>query len=150
MMQRDRLIALGLALAMFVIGALVVVDVPYWIIGGLAIALAVAQLGRVQTAEDWSIADAGMAFWILLVGGTTVWTPAWGVPLLFVTAGVQLAIALEDLGMIINLTLLGLLAYSRNAPDWTVALLFVVAAGKLVWVVRDYLGHGSPGQSLAS
>jgi hypothetical protein len=149
-LTRDRLVALGLALVMFAIGALVAVDVPYLAIGVLVIALAVVQLVRVQRADDWAIVDTGMAFWLLLVGGTTIWTPAWGVPLLFVTAGIQLVQALDNLGMVINLTLVALLAYSRNAPNWVVALLLIVAAGKLFWMVRSYLGYGSPGQSLPS
>lgn len=150
MLDRDRFITFGFALALFVTGALVALDVPYWVIGTIGVAVAVVMIARVQYSEEWVIADAGMAFWIFLVGLTTIWTPAWGVPLLFVTAGVELVRALDDVGIAIDLALVAAVAYYSDAPLWTVVLLLLVAVGKVLWLLRDYDGQGNPAEALVS
>ena len=56
MLQRERLVELGLAIGIFLIASLVLVA-PTWIVGVVALALAVGQLVRAQRAEGWAIVD---------------------------------------------------------------------------------------------
>jgi hypothetical protein len=149
MLERDRLVTLGFALATFLVGALSWV-LPVWLVGIGALALAVAQFVRVRLSDDWAIVETTLGIWLLLLAGTTVWTPAWGIPLLFITGGVQIAQALDDLGMAINLALVAGVAYWADAPLWAVAVVALVAVGKVLFIVRDALEYDSPGRSLST
>lgn len=149
MINRETQFQLGLAIVMFVIAALVTVA-PYWAVGVITIILSFGLFARVQLSEDWHLADAGVAFWLFLVGGTIAWTPAWGVPLLLITGGVQLYRALGQVGMAIDLALVALVAWYTDSPTWTIVLLLGVAVGKILWLLRDYLNHGNVPDAFAT
>lgn len=143
MAQRERRIALGYAVALFLIPALDFVSVPTVAIGVLALGLAAVMYGRVHLRDGWALGDLALTLWVTLVGLTTIVTPAWGVPLLFLSGGIQLFRALGDLGMAINLALLAFVAFVTDASIWAIVLLLAVAVGKVFWLVRDHLENGS-------
>lgn len=142
MLQRDRLVELGLAIAIFLTATLVLV-VPTWVVGTVALVLATGQLVRAQRTEGWAIVDTGFGLGLFILGAMTIVTPEWGVPLLFIAGGVQLVRALGDVGMAINLLLLAALAFVRGTPDWAVGILVVTAVGKALWVLNEHLSDGS-------
>ncbi|WP_254533288.1 hypothetical protein [Natrinema gelatinilyticum] len=146
MIQREQLVELGLAVVMFLIGALVYV-IPDWNVGIVVLVLALSQLVRVHLTEDWAILDTSVGIWLLVLGVITMISPVWGVPLLFITGGVQLVRALGHFGMAIDLSLVALVGYTRNAPLWAVALLVAVAVGKVLFLLRDYFEKGRSSQS---
>ncbi|AUV84167.1 hypothetical protein C2R22_21580 (plasmid) [Salinigranum rubrum] len=149
MLQRERFIELGLAIAIFSVASVVLVA-PTWIVGVLALALAIGQLVRARRAEGWAIVDTGFGVFLLLLGGTTVVTPEWGVPLLYIAGGIQLTRAIGEVGMAINLALLAALAFARETPDWAVAILVIAAVGKALWVLQESLRDGSFAESMAT
>ena len=144
MIQRDQLTQFGLAIVMFLIGALVYV-IPDSSVGIVILALALAQFVRVQRAEGWAVIDTSIGGWLVILGVMTLIAPEWGIPLLLITGGIQIARALDDLGMAINLALVAAVAYSRSAPLWAVGLLLVVAVGKVLFLLRDYRDQGTGG-----
>ncbi len=142
MIQREQLTQLGVAVVMFLIGALIYV-IPDSSVGFVILGLALVQFGRVQRAEGWAVIDTGIGIWLVILGVMTLIAPEWGIPLLFITGGAQIARALGDLGMAIDLALVAFVAYSRNAPLWTVGILLVVAVGKVLFLLRDYVNQGT-------
>jgi hypothetical protein len=144
MIQRELLTQLGLAVVMFLIGALVYV-IPDSSVGFVILALALVQFVRVQRAEGWAVIDTSIGGWLVILGVMTLIAPEWGIPLLLITGGIQIVRALDDLGMAINLALVAAVAYSRSAPLWSVGLLLVVAVGKVLFLLRDYLNQGTGG-----
>ena len=108
------------------------------------LALGAFELETARRADNWAIADVLMGIWLCLLAGTTLVTPEWGIPLLFITAGAQLVRAAGDLGMALNLSLVAILAYSRGAPSWAAAILAIAALGKLLWFLREYYHYDVP------
>ena len=143
MIHRDRLVALALALTMFALGTLTLFA-SAWIIAVGILALGAFELETARRADDWAIADVLMGIWLCLLAGTTLVTPEWGIPLLFITAGAQLVRAAGDLGMALNLSLVAILAYSRGAPSWAAAILAIAALGKHLWFLREYYHYDVP------
>jgi uncharacterized membrane protein len=137
MIQRTRLIELALAAVMFLVAALIYV-VPDNQVGIAILGLAAVQFVRVQRHNGWAIEDLGVGVWLSILGVMTYISPVWGIPLLLITAGIQLIRALDEVGIIIDFALVAWVAYSRGTPDWAVAVLVVVAVGKLVFLVRNY------------
>lgn len=146
MIQREQLVELGLAVVMFLIGALVYV-IPDWSVGIVVSALALVQLVRVHLAEGWAILDTSVGIWLIVLGVMTMISPVWGIPLLLITGGVQLVRALGDLGMAIDLALVALVGYTREAPLWAVGLLALVVIGKVSFLLRDYFEEDRSTQS---
>jgi hypothetical protein len=146
MILRDRPVELGLALAIFVVAVLGSV-VLTTVAGVLALALGTVLIGIAQRADEWAIVDLSFGVLLVLLGGTTLVTPEWGVPLLVIAGGVQLVRALGDVGMAINLVLLAALAFVRGTPDWAVGILVVVAVGKVAWILREQRRIGSSYES---
>lgn len=138
MVERATYIDLGIAVLMFLVGALVVV-IPGWSVGIAVFGLALIQFGRVYATQGWALVNQVIGVWLVVLSATTMITPAWGIPLLFITAGVQLVLALATLGVVVDLVLLAWVAYVRDTPFWTVAVLLIVAAGKLLWLAREHL-----------
>ena len=137
MNQRERLVELGLAVVMFLIAALVYV-IEDSNVGIAILGIAVVQFVRVRRFEGWAIEEMLIGGWLVILGVMTLIAPEWGIPLLLITGGVQLIRALGEVGVIVDLSLVAWLAYSRDAPLWTVALLLLVAAGKLFFLLREY------------
>ena len=145
MTQRTHPVRLGFALVLFVLGTLAMI-VPSEAVGVAVLVSAAVQLGRAKRADGWAIVDSGVGVWLILLAGTILVTPAWGIPLLFITAGGQLVRSLGEIGMGLNLILLAAVAYARAAPSWTVALLVIVAVGKFLWYLRTSRRSQSPSQ----
>lgn len=149
MNQRERLVEFGLAVVMFLAAALVYV-VEDSNVGFAIFGIAAIQFVRVHRRDGWAIEELLIGSWLVILGVMTLIAPEWGIPLLLITGGVQLIRALDEVGVIIDFTLVAWVAYSRGTPLWAVGVLVAVALGKLLFLLRGYFGQRNSGQSLAS
>lgn len=138
MIQRQQLVEFGLAVVLFLIAGLVYV-VQNSNVGFAILGLATVQFVRVRQSEGWAIEELFVGVWLVILGVMTLIAPEWGIPLLLITGGIQLIRALGEVGIIIDFTLLAWVAYSRETPLWAVGVLLLVAVGKLMFLLREYV-----------